>query len=141
MQEGGLERRRASPPLVLRCWAVEIPAWPADVRPSPLSSHSTRSGHASFPWAAFCGAPLSTACSQTSSSIGRGCRMVVWAVRRWVRPGWSKKIPRCCGVAFFVVSPRRNQSWSRLLRQHGAQADVTEPASGLPGAALPRSSR
>lgn len=133
------------------------PAWPADVRPRPLVKPQHAQQPCVIPRAAFYGAPFSKACSDVVRHW-RGSQVVVMcacAVRRWVRTGWSKKILRFCGATadevrcgLFVVPPRWNQRscrWSGparcASRCHPASVSLTETASGLPGAALPRGSR
>lgn len=60
--------------------------------------------------------------AQTSPLIGETAVGVVWAVRRWVRTGWSKKMLRLCrastskcGVASSVGLSGWNQSLCHTL--------------------------
>lgn len=97
MQKGGLERRRAFPLI-----GVEIlgrrPRRGLLMSDRALgSSHSTRSSYASFR-GRHSSVPRRPKPAQTSVSIGENVGWWSWAVRRWVRMGWSKKILRVCGA-------------------------------------------
>lgn len=131
MQKGGPERCRAFSPVGLGILGCR-PRRGLLMSDRALSQATTRAAAMRHSLGGILRWPIFQKLAQTSSPIGEDAGWWSWAVRRWVRTGWSKKILRFCGatadecgVAALWFHRGGIRVGLACPGQHNRQADVT----------------